>query len=221
MRRTRLLALVVLLLVVVLPAAQFLVAYLTAPRTMARAYQTTPLPVEVRKMAPHRVRWLLAVRDPNFFRHPGVDLFTPGAGRTTITDALVKRLYFDSSSPGWFPWGMVRESLTALAFDRRVPKMEQLKLFVNAVDFGTEGGRKVRGFDAAARMYFDKSFNAITDEEYLRLVAMILMPGKYHVLRQKANNTKRVSRIRLLLEGDCAPKGHGDVEYPDCEVARL
>src|SRR5262245_3552880 len=33
---------------------------------------------------------LLAVEDPGFFQHRGVDLSSPGQGMTTITQALVK-----------------------------------------------------------------------------------------------------------------------------------
>lgn len=33
---------------------------------------------------------LLKIEDPAFYRHKGVDLKTPGAGLTTITQSLVK-----------------------------------------------------------------------------------------------------------------------------------
>ena len=44
---------------------------------------------------------LLRVEDPSFYTHNGMDLSTPGAGITTITQNLVKRLYFDNFKPGF------------------------------------------------------------------------------------------------------------------------
>lgn len=43
---------------------------------------------------------LLAMEDPGFYTHKGVDLKTPGAGLTTITQVLVKKLYFKEFKPG-------------------------------------------------------------------------------------------------------------------------
>lgn len=44
---------------------------------------------------------LLAVEGPIFMRHHGVDLVTPGAGMTTITQGLAKLVYFpDGFEPG-------------------------------------------------------------------------------------------------------------------------
>jgi len=39
------------------------------------------------------------VEDPHSFEHGGVDFSTPGAGITTITQGLVKHLYFDQFKP--------------------------------------------------------------------------------------------------------------------------
>lgn len=37
---------------------------------------------------------LVLVQDLGFHQHKGIDLWTPGAGLTTITQAIVKKLYF-------------------------------------------------------------------------------------------------------------------------------
>jgi hypothetical protein len=42
---------------------------------------------------------LIKVQDPGFYGHNGIDLSTPGAGLTTITQAIVKKLYFDGFKP--------------------------------------------------------------------------------------------------------------------------
>ena len=51
-------------------------------------------------LGPVRRKWLLIVEDPTFETHEGIDLTTPGAGITTITQSLSKRLAFDDFQPG-------------------------------------------------------------------------------------------------------------------------
>src|SRR5690242_1897929 len=74
-----------------------------------RAYQRNPEIVAVARqgdlkasdLTEDRRAILLAVEDPSFARHHGVDWSTPGQGATTISQALVKRLYFDDFKPGF------------------------------------------------------------------------------------------------------------------------
>ena len=54
---------------------------------------------------------LLKIEDPNFYGHNGVDLSTPGAGITTITQGMVKYLYFENFKPGV---AKLRQSLIAV-----------------------------------------------------------------------------------------------------------
>lgn len=48
--------------------------------------------VSLRDMSAARLNVLLKIEDPTFKTHRGVDLATPGAGMTTITQGLVKLL---------------------------------------------------------------------------------------------------------------------------------
>ena len=102
-------ALVSLLVVALLLTA--VAAYYTTEVTTAR--QETPAIVEdllsservklrLEDFPPERLEMLLAVQDPAFYTHHGMDLSTPGAGLTTLTQALVKFLYFDEFKPGVF-----------------------------------------------------------------------------------------------------------------------
>jgi len=119
-----------------------------------------------------RVEQLLAVEDPGFYQHHGVDLSTPGAGLTTITQAMVKYLYFDAFHPGFMK---VEQTLIAwLAVDPLVSKDDQLEAFINTAYLGHVGGAAIRGFSHAAKVYFGKRFNELSDEEYLALVAMLI-----------------------------------------------
>jgi membrane peptidoglycan carboxypeptidase len=130
--------------------AEFVWAYWRTPAIIARFETANPQPLTTDGLANTRVAWLLAVEDPNFYHHHGVDFHTPGAGYTTITQGVVKILFFGDFKPGLLRWRKVQQSVIALAFDARGSKQEQLSLFVGSVYLGTTNGRDVRGFSDAS-----------------------------------------------------------------------
>lgn len=203
-------------LVVAYAASIFAYAYIEAPEVVAVYEASRPMPLSLENLTEEQKRALLAVEDPNFYRHRGVDLSTPGAGWTTITQGLVKVLFYDGFSPGPLRYRKINQTIIALALDRRVSKDEQLRLFVNAVYLGERDGREVVGFEDGARSYFGKGFAELTREEYLALVATIVAPNDLSVATHPAENAERVRRIERLLAGGCSPRGLGDVYYEGC-----
>ena len=158
-----------------------------------------------------RVEQLLAVEDPGFYQHHGVDLSTPGAGLTTITQAMVKYLYFNGFRPGFMK---IEQTLIAwLAVDPLVSKDDQLEAFINTVYLGHVDGAAIRGFPHAAKIYFGKRFNELTDEEYLALVAMLIAPNSFSVRDHGDKNRERVELIKQVLSGEYRPKENRDVYY--------
>ncbi len=161
-------------------------------------------------LSPERKAMLLAIEDPMFLRHHGVDLTTPGAGMTTITQGLVKLLYF----PQGFQPGLakIRQTLIAqYALDALVSKDEQLHLFLNMSYMGNEGGKAVHGFANAARTWFGKEFSTLNDEEFISLVGMLINPNGLKPGTPASN--KRVQRISTYLNGDIKPASLLDIEY--------
>lgn len=161
------------------------------------------------------VSWLEAlmrVEDPGFRRHRGVDFQTPGQGWTTITQALVKRLYFDRFTPGF---GKIEQSLIArFVLSDAISKDEQLDLFLSLAYFGTQDGRDIIGFRSAAVAYYGRALGELDSREFLSLVAMLPAPNE---LRPgTARNNERVARIERLIDGACAPSGWGDVWLDGC-----
>ncbi|RJP24645.1 MAG: glycosyl transferase family 51 [Candidatus Abyssobacteria bacterium SURF_5] len=154
---------------------------------------------------------LLAVEDPTFFEHNGMDLRTPGAGITTLTQGLVKILYFENFKPGI---RKVKQTLIAVfALDPLISKEDQLLLSINALYLGHEDEKEIRGFEEAAQSYYGKSFESLTEDEYVSLVAMIIAPNSFHVLRHPEENAERVRRIKKLVAGEYKPSGLMDVYY--------
>lgn len=161
-------------------------------------------------LSSERKRVLFAIEDPAFMYHNGVDFETPGAGVTTISQGLVKLLYFpDGFKPGV---AKMRQTLIArYAFDPLVSKDEQLLLFLNMSYLGHVEGQAVHGFGRAAQVYFDKSFVELSNQEFISLVAMLIGPNKLKPGTTALN--ERVARINAYLAGAYKPVSLLDVEY--------
>ena len=202
------------LLVIVI---QFCVAFARTPAIVAQAERSGRLELDPGEFSEQRLQWLIKVQDPTFYHNHGVELRAPGAGYTTIAQGLIKILFYDSSfKPGFLRWRKIQQTIIAMAFSARVPKNEQLRLFANLAYMGTRNGHSIVGFSQAAQEYFGKSFQRVTDEEYLSLVAVIVAPERFSPEMHPAENKQRVMRIRRLVAGNCAPAGHSDVEYAAC-----
>jgi membrane peptidoglycan carboxypeptidase len=145
-------------------------------------------------LAPEHLRALLAVQDPRFFEHRGWDPL--GGTSTTITQALVKRYYFDGYRRGI--WSKLRQSLIArFALDPLVSKREQLTLFINTAYLGTVDGTEVNGFEEGAQVFFGKPFAELTNDEYL---ALLVFDAPNHLNPRRAEaNARHVRQVKELL----------------------
>jgi membrane peptidoglycan carboxypeptidase len=188
-------------------------------RTPAALASVAARPRRLADVPEKRRAMLLAVEDPGFYRHHGIDLSTPGAGWTTITQSLVKHLYFpDGFKPGF---AKIEQSLIAWwVLDPAVSKDEQLEIFVNHASFGTIDGRDVIGFADAARTFYARPIAELSDRELLSLVAMLIGPNELDPRTHPRENARRTDRIEALLAGRCKPAGVFDVDYPACDLPR-
>jgi len=174
------------------------------------AFQKYGRQVTIQDLASKRIDMLLKIEDPLFRRHRGVDLATPGAGMTTITQGLVKLLYF----PEGFQQGLakIRQTLIAhYALDDLVSKDDQLELCLNATYFGSVAGKPIHGIAAAAEAYFRKSYRDLTDDEFIALIGMMISPTT--LKPGTRGSIARVARIKKYLAGEIAPASVLDVEY--------
>lgn len=148
--------------------------------------------VTLSELSDARLQLLLKVQDENFFTHGGTDF---SSGRvTTITQSLVKFLYFDDFKPGL---AKIRQSLIArFALNPLVSKEEQLFLFLNRSYFGQNGDRPIRGFGKASRYYFNKPFTELEDEDYLALLAMLFGPNQYNIKTSPEKNRAKVEELK-------------------------
>jgi membrane peptidoglycan carboxypeptidase len=205
--------LALVLLLAAYEAVQVLRAKSNTPAALASVAKR---PLRLADLPQPRRDMLLAVEDPGFYRHNGVDFSTPGGGMTTITQSLVKGLYFpDGFKPGF---AKIEQSLIAWAvLDPAVSKEEQLEIFLNHASFGMQDRRPVIGFEDAARTFYARPVAELGDREYLSLVAMLIAPSALDPRTHAKENARRVDRIEAMLAGKCKPAGLRDVYYDACQ----
>lgn len=178
-----------------------------------RQFKDEPVNFELRHddLSPRQLEILLKVQDPGFYHHKGVDLSTPGAGLTTVTQSIVKKLYFENFKPGIAKF---RQFLIArFVVNDLISKDDQIAIFINMMFFGIVDGKPVIGFQFASNAYYGQSVQRLSEEQYISLVAMLIMPGTFHLLEHPEWNRERSNRIKALLAGQYIPKGLMDQYY--------
>jgi len=209
-------------------------AYTVTPTVVARASKDAR--VDLRAFPDSTVEILLRVEDPNFRKHKGLDLFTPGQGRATLTRSLARVLYlyrYDLDGAAGIAQTAFRfvdkftgpanfaPDAMALILNRRVRKDQQIKLFIQHAYMGTQDGQPVYGLANAARVYFGKRRARDLSRRYvIVLVGMMVSPDRFHPIDHPDALGDRALRIERLLRRQCAPRGMTDVYYSDCAQAR-
>lgn len=187
---------------------------------IARARAKTPevlalsRPLKLDQVSLDRQAALLTVEDPNFYGHNGLDFGTPGQGNTNLTQALVKRLYFERFRPGFLKIEQVL--IARFVLSPAASKRDQLELFYNYAYLGRKDGRDVIGFPAAARAWFKRDYAVLDEDQYLALVAMLIAPDRLDPIRHPGENAERVRRIKALLAARCRPLDKDDLWYRSC-----
>jgi monofunctional glycosyltransferase len=167
-------------------------------------------------LSPARTALLLNVEDSSFLTNKGVDFTTPGAGMTTLSQSLGKRIFFKHFRPGLRKGELI--VLTRFALYPKVDKQRTLKAFLATAYFGNRKGRPIIGMGPAARAWFGRPLARLDDRQYLSLVAMILAPATFDPVRHPAANAARVARIERLLANQCRPTGLRDVMLEGCAL---
>jgi len=191
-------------------------------------------PLHGNPLSPRQTAILLAVEDPDFYRHAGISL-ARGQGVATISSAVARDFYLLDVQLGGAGGVMQRlyarvqrccktidlgRDAMALVLDARMSKAGQLDYYVGHVYMGTRAGVQVRGLALAALLYAGKPLQALDEHDFVRLAAMIKAPNRYHPLRDPAALAERVARIEALLAGRCTPAGWSDTLYKECKPSQ-
>ncbi len=181
------------------------------PRIVRNVLDSGHIKLQLADFTDRQMQMLLSIQDPKFYEHKGIDMQTPGAGKTTLAQGLCKFYFFDDFKRGLDKIKLVL--ITRFAFDPLVPKDTQMLLFINEVYLGSYHGKEIKGFENASQAYFDKPFNALTEDEYIDLVAMIRRPDGDNIKKHPWAHEKRVARVHKFLNGEYIPKRNSDQFY--------
>jgi len=131
---------------------------------------------------------LLAVEDARFYEHGGIDLrgiaraflkdVSKGRmaeGGSTITQQLIKNKYVGAEVS---LDRKVKEARMAMDFEKTYSKNQILEMYFNEIYFGNGAW----GISQAARLYFDKSPEALSPAECVALAGVPKNPGRYNPL---------------------------------------
>ncbi len=162
-----------------------------------------------------RYRQLLMVQDPAFEQHNGMDMITPGAGLTTITQSLAKRVGFENFTPGI---GKIRQTGYALGLERRLSKAQIMALWLDTLEMGRGPEGWVTGFHRMSEAVYGASPGIIMQDEYISLLAVLIAPGRYKLGEDDQALRDRMNRIRRLIAGECMPNGNSDVWLEGCST---
>ncbi len=160
-----------------------------------------------------QLRHLILVQDPGFLDHAGVDLATVGAGLTTISQSLAKRLGFEEFRPGI---SKIRQTGFAIGLERQLTKDHILALWLDTVEMGRGPDGWMTGFFEASDSIYGRTPADLTGQEYNRLLAVLIAPGRFRLLEIDNELNDRASRIARLTSGDCMPESQNDVWLDGC-----
>ncbi len=160
-----------------------------------------------------RLAQILTVQDPAFYEHSGVDLTTPGAGVTTVSQSLSKRLAFEKFTPGI---RKLRQTGYALGLERVLEKDQIIALWLDRLEMGRGPDGWMVGFFHTSDVIYGRPPDELTDEEFLRLIAVLIAPASFDLRSDDPDLDERADRIARLVSGECSPQGNGDVWYEAC-----
>jgi len=171
---------------------------------------------------------LLAVEDARFYEHSGLDYRSiaraafkdvlkgrMAEGGSTITQQLIKNKFL---SPARTLDRKLEEAKLALEFEKQYTKPQILEMYFNEIYYGNGA----QGIVQAARLYFDKSPEELTEGECLLLAGVPKNPSRYNPFGKAADVAgrrdvvlKRMEDLKLLSpQRKRALQAHGAATRP-------
>ena len=154
---------------------------------------------------------VVAVEDARFYEHGGIDLRgiaraavkdvvkrRLAEGGSTITQQLIKNRYLSGEKT---IDRKLKEGVLALEYEQKYTKRQILEMYLNEIYYGNGAW----GIAQAARLYFDKNPEELTEAECALLAGVPKNPGRYNPLgkpaevgQRRAVVLKRMSEVGAL-----------------------
>ncbi|WP_057832535.1 penicillin-binding protein 1B [Colwellia sp. TT2012] len=202
-------------IVVALSVDQQAVAELTLePQLLARLVPDNKedrVLVALEEVPSQLIDTLLLIEDRGFYHHHGVSplgiiralINNIRAGRTvqggsTLTQQLAKNMFLNRERT---ISRKIKEALMALILEFRYSKDQLLEAYINEVYLGQNYANGVYGFGLAAKFYFGKAINELTNAQMALLVAQVKGPSYYDPWRHPERAIERRDLVlRLMFE---------------------
>lgn len=149
---------------------------------------------------------VVAVEDARFYEHGGIDIRgiaralvkdvvkrRMAEGGSTITQQLIKNRYLSSEKTLERKFD---EARMAIEFEQKYSKKQILEMYFNEIYYGNGAW----GVAQAARLYFDKSPEELTEAECAQLAGVQKNPARYNPLGKPANVTGRRDIVLKRME---------------------
>ena len=149
------------------------------------------------RIPPFLQKGVVAVEDSRFYEHGGIDMrgiaralvkdVVKGRlaeGGSTITQQLIKNRYLTGAKTIERKF---EEARMAIEFEQKYSKKQILEMYFNEIYYGNGAW----GIAQAARLYFDKNPEELTDAECAMLAGVQKNPARYNPLGKSAHVTGR------------------------------
>lgn len=190
--------------------------------------------VSINRINPFLQKAVVAIEDSRFYDHPGIDIrgiaralvkdVAKGKlaeGGSTITQQLIKNKYLSGQKT---LDRKIQEGLLAMEYERKYSKKQILEMYLNEIYFGNGAW----GIAQAARLYFDKSPENLTEAECALLAGVPKAPNRYNpsgapsVVRNRRDLVlKRMAELNMispqkrqkLMAASTSPIKKGEAPY--------
>lgn len=170
--------------------------------------------VTIDRIPPFLQKALVAIEDSRFYEHGGIDIRGIARalvkdvvkrkmveGGSTITQQLIKNKYLTNKKS---IERKLEEASMAMDFEKKYTKQQILEMYFNEIYYGNGAW----GIAQAARLYFDKNPEELTDSECAMLAGVPKNPGRYNPLGKTANVAgrravvlKRMVELNMITPG--------------------
>lgn len=163
-------------------------------------------PIKYNHIPKHLINAFIASEDREFFNHSGISFkgiirsvliniinMRIVQGASTITQQLVKLLFFDSKKTFQ---RKVKEQFFALLVERQFSKEQILETYLNHVYFGCG----IYGIQAASQRFFSKQACDLTIQQAAVLAGIVRSPANYCPLLSINSAQKRRDLILFLMK---------------------
>ncbi len=163
------------------------------------------IPIPYDKIPQQLIQAVLATEDQRYFQHPGIDI--PGLvrasmiliatgkkvqGGSTITMQVARSFYLNPQKT----FGRkLREILLALKIDHKLSKQKILELYLNKIFFGN----RAYGVGAAAQIYYGKTLDQLTLDQYAMLAGLPKAPSTLNPIANPDAAKKRRDHVLLRM----------------------